>query len=664
MEALSDENLSDEESSSHRRDSFAMGAPRPYPMSQQSQTPPPFGQQQNSPGGTSSSASSSSNHKPRRTIVQLNLSSQSDDDDDGDEGENAFASLESFLEGKFEGNTDEAKLDANSVRKNPSAAFQQKEKQNNHNAPVQNRGILERKSTTESSTATDQANPPEPTRPAPTVAMTDRKPDSRAENGATKNSETSSKVSPESNQRNDDKEDFVQQDDSPELSQKSFRSNRKRTHRQANDTAWNPSRFGGTTNRSTSFGPSSLSQHTADPDQSNRLLARNRRAAEKLQQLQEEQQTSLNTTASSRKKQLMPPPTQSKTSRVVPSTSSLVGSIPQRWMQASAALVAPSAARQRVRKRDTPSSAPTPDPSTNRTVRQMLPPTIAQSVPAWRTQSSKPLHKALPTSSTNQQSSKSPPAKKTNSFRPFGAAILASLKSPPPSIDDVITDVPESTTTDHSSPEDNSLQQPMWWMAAASSSSSTNRHSPRSPRKPSATAKRGALVNAFKMAKDKWQSDRLRLHNGGQTSSSSAAVLSSFSMVSNPIDDPRRKAKCYTDVTILVPGRVGNGGYSVNLVFLHEHNVGNDTRVEKQLAWCHFQNGQQAGHALRIYNAVILPWSSSTPANGQEGEGKRPNASWVVTATQTYEVCPRAADLQSPADILKGYDNQTASNSV
>lgn len=703
----------------HGRDS--LGVPNAYPMSQESQTTPPpippLGQQ--SPQGStafnppSSSSSNSSSAKRqmllsrRTTRTQLHLSSQSSAEDE--EAENAFAALETFLEGKFEAatsNTTTKELDTvvhenpigNKAR--PTRAVASKTVEGISRQPLEKEGCCDKFG------AADKANTAKPA-PQATV-MTQHETEKPQEAPkivvAPEHSEvftTSFQLKEQAHAEDefdvphgdDDDDDDSDMDVSPQPPEDGSRSRKRsrpptgpasKTFRQqgASRRRFTNKHDENNANCTMSHRQYSLSGDAAATQKgssstSNRLLDRNRRAAEKLQQ-QQQSSSSSTLRAAARMRPGFPAVTVKK-SRIVPSQSSLVGSLPQRWMQPQPGSLKTNnkTTRQRIRKHGAASTAPEPS---SVALRLRPAPTISQSVPAWRAQHTrKPLHKPAPPASSQQSPDKVAAERATNnstassaatsSFRPFGATMLASLQMQSPQHrqqtddDAIIVDASESTPPTHnneSNPgEGGNAPQGMWWMAPPNASSISNtRPSPRSPRRSSSSAsalKKGPLMSAFKIAKDKWQSDRLRLHNSGQASST---LSSSFSMLANPIDDPRRKAKTYTDVTILVPGRmVASGTYTVHLVFLHEHCVNQQTRVEKQLAWCHFHHGQQAGNALRIYNAIALPWSSDaqTPAAGE-----KPSVPWVITATQTYEICPRD-DIQSHGDILEGYRSIQAS---
>jgi len=326
-----------------------------------------------------------------------------------------------------------------------------------------------------------------------------------------------------------------------------------------------------------------------------------------------------------------------KKSRVVPSQSSLVGSLPERWM----AQQTTTAVHKPLNK---PSSFVGKDTSVKTSNNRLVSSILAQSTPAWR----RPSKPKAPVNMAQQQST-TEITTSTTSYRPFGADMLSSMMKSPQQArhgtdddgDDTIADTPASTIIDQSSPVQN-----MWWQ-----SNTVTAHSPtRSPRK--VASKRGPLLTSFLAAKDKWQSERLRLYNTTRTNETS-----SFSFLSNPTDDPRRKANSYTDVTILGPGRtITNAGYLVHLVFLHEHSVpkGDNIAVTEEFAWGCFHRGQQTGGALRIYNAVVLPWSNAHLEF---------NVKWTIIATQVYESCPRE-DLPTLPSILNRLSKRAFTSST
>eukprot|EP00977_Amphora_coffeiformis_P008646 scaffold1959_cov162-Amphora_coffeaeformis.AAC.3 len=582
-----------------------------YPMSQNSQTPP------RRDSTSTASPSSGSHHKqpPRRTIVHLNFSSQSDEEE---EGENPFAKLESFLEGKFENDDDpdEPKLHANNDNDNKL------ENRCNYHLKQKDDYPVNECCTTISTPQKKKDDPLLKVAVSVTEEATENTKHALMEQQHAASSLTGPRAhectmgTNESHRCGNYEDDDFPLPDSPEhLSQTSTIHLGKRPLRPA-------ARSGNHSERSSNFTQNGDNVH--DGDFRNHLLDWNRKASQKLQQQQQPQQRhGLVASGTARP---------AKKSRVVPSQSSLVGSLPQRWMTQQTTM--PAAVRKPLSK---PSSSSV---KTNNT--RLVPPVLIQSTPAWR-RPSKP-------KAGQKNSAKNEPTTTATSYRPFGADMLSSMMMSPQEArrgkngdgdddDDAIADVP-ATTVDPTSP-----MQKIWW-----ESSTAAGHSPsRSPRK--AASKRGPLLTSFLAAKDKWQSDQLRLYNTTTTMATSSS--SSFSFLSNPTDDPRRKARSYTDVTILGPGRTTtSGGFLVHLVFLHQHSVSKEDTVTatKEFAWGCFQRGQQTGDALRIYNAVVVPWSNAHPDV---------SVKWTVVATQVYEPCPRD-DLPTLASILGGLNKEEA----
>ena len=297
--------------------SSASAAPRAFDMSQDSQTPPRGGEDDSSPN-SSSSSSRGQPRLPRRTIVALNLSSQSSTEDD-DEGENAFASLESFLQGKFEEDEED---DAT----NPAAPKLGTDNQrvsarpNNDDSPNKqnNQQLSEYNSSVPGMEAHLHAE-----RQSPHKALT---PLASAPAGAATTTDKVDPILPEpsdtlandtfQNQENNDANDFVLPDSPEPPPPPQTTTHKKRRNRPLDNFVQRGGNHGSQT-----LWPS----FEAPPSQGrNQLLDRNRRAAQKLQK-----QASGASTKTSRSAAM---PSRKK-SRVIPSQqSSLVGSLPQRWV--------------------------------------------------------------------------------------------------------------------------------------------------------------------------------------------------------------------------------------------------------------------------------------------------------------------------------------------
>lgn len=656
---------------------------RAYPLSQQSQTPPPRGR--DSTSTAASPGSGSPIPQTRRTIVHLNLSSQSDDDDDDDE-ENEFAKLESFLQGKFENDNDDenkAKLDtgrdtdtSTNIRRNESTMttcrqHQPEENDSSTGTEKTNHGI-----TTTSSTSSPPLHKLFPQNDADNdekavVTLQTAKVTAEAK-------PTVEQAPAGANVIGDDNDDdeFPLPDDSPgQPSQSQTTSPDKRFCENHRVDQWHTA---SSTTRRTQY-----DDYVEDDDNaaSDRLLECNRKANQKLRQKQQVPQSQKRQNISTTSTNTMTDSRPVKKSRIVPSSqSSLVGSLPQRWMKSFTGF--PSSANRTCRS--TVSGRPASMSGTRNAAAQNSRITMTQSTPAWRQRPPSGRKRTgglapatLPReSSTNDQTTLAP-SKSSVTYKPFAAANMTSQlqtchdNDDDDGDDDAITDVPE-TTPDLSSPSAGTAQQQQMWWGSTTTAVTTPSKSPHR----ASSKQRGPLLAAFRAAKDRWNADRLRLYNS--TAATSSTTTSLFSFLSNPLDDPRRKAKSCTDVTILGPGRsVTNGAYWVHLVWLHQHNSfaakegnttvngdDNDTTADpgQVTAWGCFPRGQQQpGEAVRIYNAVVTPWSTN---DGDEdaNDKRNSNVPWIVMATQVYEPCP--GDDLPPVDSILERINNAAEDSV
>jgi hypothetical protein len=563
-----------------------------------------------SPSSSSSPSSGSRRRRSRRSIV-LNLSSSQSSVDE-EEVENAFASLEALLESQ--GNSQQqdslSKLATAPEKNSPLPPAPRGPRRNDSETKEANdgRGALDNRREIEDESPLVSSNknstflvahaPLEHPVASPSTALVKQ---------YAMKTPTGEPVDESSNNTIQLENRTMDTQELPEPERQSVRLQRKRPSCQASGPT--TSRF---QCRSTVSWPDTLSQQAGN--QGNYLLAHSRRMAGNLQKKQQQQESSSSQ-----------PPVLSPRSRVVSSTQSgLVGSLPQRWVHANSQA---NLSRTFAHPRGTrPSERPV-------TTRRRLAPTLSQSTPAWRSQSRMP---QPPPAAAPAMVPQTPSTATHPLYQPLRA--LSVLAGSPES-QDAISEIPDAAPTDESSPEGNHSTR-MWWMP--SSSSTTAGPSPRSPRK-SKSSKRGPLMSAYLTAKDRWQSDRLRLHNsGGQTTAEQ-----SLSVFSHPVDDPRRKARSYTDVTILTTGQRSSGGYTCHGVFLHEHFVTGETAsgCQAEVALCCFPHGQTTGQALRIYNSVVLPWSCDDLESGS-------NVRWIVLATQVYEACPRD-DLLSMDDLVQ-----------